>query len=77
MRLEDFTIGDKAKIVGYAPCQNMCRSKLLRMGLTPGTELKITGIAPLGDPIKLISRGIVICLRKNEAKILLLEKVLA
>jgi ferrous iron transport protein A len=75
MHLEELSIGDKAKIIGYAPCQTMCRSKLLVMGLTPGTEVQVTGIAPLGDPVKITTRGIVICLRKKEAQILKLVKV--
>lgn len=75
MFLGDLSIGEKAKIIGYAPCQTMCRRKLLIMGLTPGTEVVVTGIAPLGDPIKISSRGMLICLRKKEAQILKLEKI--
>jgi len=38
------------------------------MGLTPGAELKLIGVAPLGDPIEIELRGYRLSLRKSEAK---------
>jgi ferrous iron transport protein A len=75
--LGDLSIGEKAKIIGYSACNLLCRRKLLVMGLTPGTILKVIGIAPLGDPVQILLRGLTICLRKNEARILKLEKISA
>lgn len=74
--LGDLSIGEKGKIVGYASGDVHFRRKLLVMGLTPGTTVQVIGIAPLGDPIEISSRGSSICLRKNEARILKLEKVI-
>ncbi len=45
------------------------------MGLTLGTEFTLVRIAPLGDPIEISVRGFSLILRKNEAKILKLERV--
>ncbi len=74
--LGDLNLGERAKIIGYfAGGQNFYRRKLLIMGLTPGTEVKVIGIAPFGDPIEISIRGFSICLRKNEASILKLEKI--
>lgn len=73
--LGELSIGEKAKIIGYRDCNQICRRKLLVMGLTPGTELKVTGIAPLGDPVQISIRGLSLCLRKQEARILKLEKI--
>lgn len=37
------------------------------MGLVPGTEVKVTGRAPLEDPVALRLRDFTLTLRNNEA----------
>ena len=39
----------------------------MEMGLTPGVELRIVGVAPLGDPLELEVRGYRLSVRKSEA----------
>jgi Fe2+ transport system protein FeoA len=73
--LNDLSVGDKAKIIGYFTCDLAYRRKLLAMGLTPGTEFTVIGIAPLGDPVEIFARNLCLCLRKAEAGILKLEKI--
>ena len=41
--------------------------RLMEMGLTPGVELKLVGVAPLGDPLELELRGYRLSLRRSEA----------
>ena len=41
--------------------------RLLEMGLTPGIDFEMLGIAPLGDPIEIEIRGYRLSLRKSEA----------
>lgn len=41
--------------------------RLLEMGLVPGTELRLLGYAPLGDPLEIEIRGYRLSLRKAEA----------
>jgi len=41
--------------------------RLLEMGLTPGVEFLLLGIAPLGDPVEIEIRGYRLSLRKSEA----------
>lgn len=41
--------------------------RLLEMGLTPGTELAVIGVAPLGDPLELEVRGYRLSIRRAEA----------
>lgn len=74
--LGDLSIGDKAKITGYAQGDLHFRRKLLSMGLLPGTPIQVIGIAPLGDPIEISTRGHALCLRKKEATILKLERII-
>lgn len=41
--------------------------RIREMGLIPGTEIKVTGRAPLKDPVALRLSGFTITLRNNEA----------
>jgi Fe2+ transport system protein FeoA len=43
------------------------RRRLLELGLVPGTEIELVGVAPLGDPLKLLVRGCVLSIRHREA----------
>lgn len=43
------------------------RQRLLDMGLTRGTNVRIIHAAPLGDPLIVGLRGYKLMLRKNEA----------
>jgi ferrous iron transport protein A len=45
------------------------------MGLVRGTEFKVDGMAPLGDPIRINLRGYSLALRKNEARNIKVEKI--
>ena len=44
------------------------RHHLLDMGITPGTELTMQKIAPMGDPVQMEVRGYELTLRLDEAK---------
>lgn len=49
--------------------------RLMAMGVTPGTSVKVEKIAPLGDPIEIKVRGYLLSLRKKEAsQILVMER---
>ncbi len=41
--------------------------RLFEMGLTQGEEVKLVGVAPLGDPLEFELRGYRLSLRKSEA----------
>lgn len=69
------TIGSKAVITGYREGPRDYRAKLLSMGLTRGTVIRLLKKAPLGDPVEIKVRGFNLSLRKNEAEILILESV--
>ena len=47
--------------------QGALRRRLLDMGLTPGTHVKVNKIAPMGDPMELYLRGYVLTLRLDDA----------
>lgn len=75
MQVLDLKIGDTVKITGYQKGPASYRQRLLAMGLTPGTLIKVLRIAPFGDPISILVRGITLSLRKAEANILGIESV--
>jgi ferrous iron transport protein A len=47
--------------------------RLLEMGLTPGVDILVLGVAPLGDPIELELRGYRLSIRKTEAARIYIE----
>lgn len=71
--LKDLRPGDEGVVAGFREGAGPWRSRLLAMGMTAGTAFKITGIAPLGDPVEVTVRGSRITLRKGEAEALLVR----
>lgn len=69
--ITDLKIGEKAIISGFS--DDSLSLKLLEMGCLPGTEVELTGIAPLGDPICISLMDYQLSLRKEEAAKVLLE----
>lgn len=45
----------------------LLRKRLLEMGLTPNTVVKVRKVAPMGDPIEVYLRSYVLTLRKEDA----------
>jgi ferrous iron transport protein A len=74
LTIKDLKIGDEAQIEGYARSDITYRERLLSMGLTKGATIRLTKIAPLGDPVELEVMGYKLSLRKKEADILLLRR---
>lgn len=47
--------------------------RILEMGLIPGTEVRVLGTAPFGDPLEIEVRGYRLSLRRSEAARVLLQ----
>ena len=75
MMLKQLAVGDRAKVCGFVEKGGPYRRKLLAMGLTPGTEVQVMRVAPMGDPVELRIRGFALTLRKDEADALTVEKL--
>ena len=65
--LEDLAPGQSGTILSIGNQSGTVKRRLVDMGLTPGTEVKVTKIAPLGDPIEVSLRGYELSLRKADA----------
>jgi ferrous iron transport protein A len=74
-KLKDFSPGEKVEIIGYESSSRVYREKLLAMGLTRGTVVKLKKVAPFGDPVEITVRGFNLSLRKDEADVLRVRKV--
>ena len=74
MFLKDLNPGDKGKILSYGKEHPEYR-RLLMLGATPGAQFEVVRIAPLGDPVEIRVRGSFISVRKDEAKLLEVEKL--
>ena len=75
MLLKQLAVGDRARISGFAEAGGTYRRKLLSLGLTPGAELQVIRVAPMGDPVEIRVRGFALTLRKSEADALEVEKL--
>ena len=71
--LTALAVGDRAVVHSYSDPNAPYARQLLRLGLTPGTELTVARRAPLGDPIQIVFRGYSLALRPSEADALLLQ----
>jgi ferrous iron transport protein A len=69
-RLKELKPGERAEIIGYESNEPLYLNKVLTMGLTKGTEVKLIKVAPLGDPVEIMVRGYSLSLRKAEADVL-------
>jgi len=53
--------------------QGALRLRIMELGLTPGTPVRVRKIAPLGDPIEICVRGYSLSLRKADAALVEIE----
>jgi ferrous iron transport protein A len=67
--------GEKVRIVGFRAGEKSYRHMLMAMGLIPNTVIEFVRSAPLGDPVQIRVRNSSVSLRKNEAVLLILERV--
>jgi ferrous iron transport protein A len=67
----DLKIGEKGVIQFFK--DELMSLKLLEMGCLPGTEVKLSFVAPFGDPICIQVEGYTLSLRKDEARTILIK----
>jgi Fe2+ transport system protein FeoA len=64
--LAEVSVGQRGQVTGILGTDEISL-RLLEMGLTPGAEFSLLGVAPLGDPMEIEIRGYRLSLRKSEA----------
>ena len=65
--LSNLVVGEKGRIVSVN-AEGKIKRRLFDMGVTPGAEIYLRKLAPLGDPIEITIRGYELTLRKSEAE---------
>ncbi|MCA9162337.1 MAG: ferrous iron transport protein A [Planctomycetales bacterium] len=70
--IADMQIGHRGR-VAQVDGNDSLAARIMEMGLVPGTEVEMIGVAPLGDPLELLIRGYRLSLRRSEAKRVALE----
>jgi len=58
-----------SKISGSGPIKR----RIMEMGITPGAEIHVRKVAPLGDPIEVTVRRYELSLRKVDAELIPVE----
>ena len=74
MTLKDLKIGKSGRVLSVGG-EKVLRRRLLEMGITPRTVVKVKKVAPMGDPIELLLRGYVLTLRLEDGAKITVEEV--
>ena len=67
MKLSEIPVGGTA-VIETVGGEGTLRLRFLDMGLIPGTYVKVSKAAPLGDPVQLSLRGYTLTLRLSDAE---------
>ncbi len=67
MTLDQLPVGGQCIIEQVGSHRGAVKRRLVDMGLTPGTAVKLVKMAPFGDPMELTLRGYELSLRKEDA----------
>jgi len=74
MKLSELKVGDRGEVTSVA-AEPAVRRRLMDMGLIRGTEFKVLRFAPLGDPIEIGYKGLLLTMRLKEAENIMVEKL--
>jgi ferrous iron transport protein A len=71
--LDNLKLGQSATVREFT--DDFLSLKLTEMGCFPGDVVKLTNIAPFGDPIAIEVSGYQLSLRKQEAHTVIVERI--
>ncbi len=66
MTLDQLPVGGSCVIEQVGNQRGAVKRRLVDMGLTPGTTVKLVKMAPFGDPMEVQLRGYELSLRREE-----------
>ena len=73
VRLSELKPGDVGVIVGLSGKDSLLKRRLTEMGMSKGERVKVIRNAPLKDPIEFEVKGYHLSLKRDEAKIVIVE----
>ncbi len=71
-KLDEFKVGETG-LIKKVEGEGRLRRRLFDMGVTPGAEVTLRKVAPMGDPIQITIRNYELSLRKSEAALVIME----
>lgn len=71
--LDEVLKGEQVRITRIGG-RGAVRQRLLDMGVTRGTKIRLKRRAPLGDPIQIAVKGYDLAIRSNEARYIEVER---
>ena len=74
LTLEKLKDGEKG-VVERLTLAGPTKRRLIEMGITPGTEVRVLKRAPLGDPIEIYLRRYTLTLRAEDARNIYVRRV--
>lgn len=74
MTLKEVRIGDTVRVVQLSG-EGALRQHFLDMGIIPGTEITVSKLAPMGDPMELTLHGYELTLRLADAELISVEPI--
>ncbi len=75
MTLNKLEVGARARIVRIESNVGKLKTRLLDMGVVPGSIVKVEKVAPMGDPIDILIKGYHLSLRIEEAEKIVVEVI--
>ncbi len=72
--LGDAKVGQTVKVIKLHG-EGAIKRRIMDMGITKNVEIYIRKVAPLGDPFELNVRGYELSLRKEDARMVEVEKI--
>ena len=73
MTLNSLAVGESCMIRQVGNQRGAVKRRLVDMGLTPGTSVKLVKVAPMGDPLEVSLRGYELSLRREDAAQIVVE----
>ncbi len=68
--------GEKGRVIAISSvCRGQQRRRLMDLGIVPGTIIRMEMQSASGDPIAYLIRGAVIAIRKEQAKLINIERI--
>jgi ferrous iron transport protein A len=72
--LAELLIGSKGEMIQIS--DNSLEQKLLEMGCTPGEQFEVVRKAPFGGPIAILISSYVLSIREEDARSIVVKKLL-
>ena len=67
--LKEVKVGETVTVIKLHG-EGAIKRRIMDMGVTKGTEVRIQKVAPLGDPIEITVRGYELSIRKSDAEMI-------